>query len=193
MGIEIWPDSWARILLPHAPLAELVVRASVVYFFLLALLRTLGRREMGRLSIADLLVMVLLAVSVRQALVGTESIGVGDGLIIASLLMFWDWAIRTLVVRFPRLRRLVRPRPVQLVRNGQLLVDQMRAQGLARDQIEAQLRLSGIESIDEVKSAWLESEGQISAIPYEHERRSPPPAAQKQKKSAAKERDVDHG
>ncbi|HET7321220.1 MAG TPA: YetF domain-containing protein [Longimicrobiaceae bacterium] len=192
MRIEFWPESWANVLLPHAPIAELVVRATFVYFFLLILLRTLGRHEMGRLSIADLLVMVLLATSQRQALVGANATGVGDGLIIALILMSWDWAIRWLVFHFPRMRQLFRPRPVQLIRDGRLLTDPMHAQGLTMEQVESQLRLSGIDSVEQVEKAWLESEGQISAIPYKHRRRERTEAAARKGKGEAAKRDEQH-
>ena len=163
MEIRIWPQSWAEVLLPHAPLAELVVRAALVYFFLLTVLRVLGRREIGRISLSDILVMILLATAVRRALVGGYA-SVGDGLILVVLLVLYDWCVRQLTVRFPGFRRLVRPPPIPLIRDGRVLEANLERELLSRDELLAQLRLAGIDSVEEVAEAYLEPEGKISAI-----------------------------
>jgi uncharacterized membrane protein YcaP (DUF421 family) len=69
------------------------------------------------------------------------------------------------------LSRLAEPPPVCLVENGQLLLRNLRREYVTRAELMEQLRLHGIDSLREVKLAYLEANGEISVIP-----RPAPPA-----------------
>lgn len=170
--MQIWPDSWAQILFPQVPLAELVVRAAGIYIFLLILMRAVGRREVGRVTLSDVLVMVLLATSVRRGLVPEPS-GVGDAMILATLLVLSDWLHRYLMLRVPVLRHLMRPKPLPIIRDGEIIPENAQRALLTRGEIEEVLRLQGIPSVAGVAEAFVEPEGKISIIPAEKETHKP--------------------
>ena len=67
--MPIVPSDWG-FLLPRGPLIELLIRPTVVYFFLLACLRLFARRQVSRLGLSDLLILFLLATAVRHGLTG---------------------------------------------------------------------------------------------------------------------------
>ena len=64
--MQWWPEAWASILVPGAPVAELVVRVSAIHLFLWVFLRVMPTRQLGRFGVTDLLVLLLLAASVRM-------------------------------------------------------------------------------------------------------------------------------
>jgi uncharacterized membrane protein YcaP (DUF421 family) len=161
--MTIWPENWGQVLLPHTPVAEMIVRISVVYLFLFALLRVVLKRESAATGISDLLVLVLIADAVQNGMAGTYT-SVGDALVLATVLVFWDWALSALAYRYRWLRRLIRPRPLLIIQDGKLLRHNARRELLTREEIEGELRLQSINSISEVAEAYIESNGEISAI-----------------------------
>lgn len=81
--------------------------------------------------------------------------------------------------RFASLRRLLEPRPLPLVRDGQLLRRNMRREFITVEELMSQLRQHGLDSLEQVKTAIMENDGQISVI--RRDGASPPdPAARKQ-------------
>lgn len=93
-----------------------------------------------------------------------------DGLIVAATVIAWSAIIDRLCCYVPALDRFFEPSAVRLVENGQILLRNMRAQLVTRAELMEQLRLKGIDSVADVKLACLESNGEISIIPFEPER-----------------------
>jgi uncharacterized membrane protein YcaP (DUF421 family) len=161
--MPIWPDNWAEILLPQAPLLESIVRASAIYLFAFLLFRIVLRREAGGLGISDLLVIILIAAATHTSMAG-HAVSVFDGLVLVTTLVFWDFLLSFLAFRYSWFARMIRPPPVPIVRDGRLLWRNMRRELLTRKELEAQLRLHGVGSLDEVKEVRIESDGEVSVI-----------------------------
>ncbi|MDQ4077360.1 MAG: DUF421 domain-containing protein [Chloroflexota bacterium] len=164
--MPIWPEDWSQILLPHQPIAESIVRISVVYLFLFVLLRVVLKRESAGMGISDLLVIVLLADLVQNGMAGGYT-SVGDALILGTTLILWDWLLNFLAYHQPWFHRLIRPKPLLIIKDGTFLRSNARRELLTRDEVEQLLHLQGIESITEVDEAYVESNGRLSAIPKE--------------------------
>ena len=161
--MPIWPDDWMRVLLPDTPIVESVVRISIVYIFLVFLLRVVLKRESSGVGIADVLVIVLLADAVQNGMAGTYT-SVGDALILASTLVFWDWTFSFLAYHQPWFRRLIRPKPLLIIKDGFVIAPNARSELLTRQDIKEQLLLQGIDSIDDVAEAFMLSNGEISVV-----------------------------
>lgn len=162
--MTLWPTDWGAVLAPQASLAELLVRGTLIYAFLFAAMRIAGRRLMGRFAMSDALVMLLLAVAVREGLTGNH-FGVADAVISGATVLGWDVLIDRAVFLFPTLRRPLRPDPVPIVEHGRLLVENAREQLLTRTEIMAELRRHGLDSLDQVKRAYMERDGSLSIVP----------------------------
>src|SRR5258708_17766732 len=96
---------WLKDVFTHPTLqGSLVVAAktTVVYFFLVVGLRLLGKRELGQMTIYDLVLIIVLANSVQNAMVGEDTTLVG-GLVAAVVLLFWN---RLFTLAMGRSRRL---------------------------------------------------------------------------------------
>lgn len=146
-----------------ASLTELLLRGTLVYWALFALFRVAGRRNIGGLGFADLVVVMLVASAVGDSL-GGGATTLLDGTVVAATVVFWSVALDRASYFIPALGRLVEPPPVCLVENGRILLRNLRREYVTRDELMEQLRLNGIASLQEVKIAFLESNGEISVI-----------------------------
>ncbi len=146
------------------PLWSIVARCAAVYLVLLVGLRFAGKREIGQMSIFDLLVLLLISNAVQNAMVGPDTSLVG-GLIAAAVLLAINALLARLRLRWPRLRRLVEGSPTLLVLHGRPLPHAMQREGIDREELDAAIREHGVNDMDEVDMAVLETDGSISVVP----------------------------
>jgi uncharacterized membrane protein YcaP (DUF421 family) len=154
---------WVAVFAPQAPLAETFVRGSALYLGLLVLLRLSPAREAGGVGLPDLLVMVLLADAAQNAMAGPHH-AVGDGLALLVTIVVWSVTLDWLGYRWAFVHRLLQAPSVRLVRDGRVIAANLRRELMTRDELVAQLRQHGVEGIDQVKGAWIESDGRISVV-----------------------------
>lgn len=154
---------WTSVFLPSLGLAEIVVRGSLMYLGLFIILRFMARRQTGHLGPADLLVIVLIADAAQNGL-GKEYQSVTEGLCLVVTIVAWDYIIDWLSFRFPRLRAVLRPPALTVIRDGRVIEQAMQKELLSMDDLLAQLRQQQIEAVEEVKVARLEGDGRFSAI-----------------------------
>src|SRR5438477_12274655 len=88
-------------------LPDVVVRTAIVYLFLVAAIRVYGKREVGQISVPELVVILIIANAVQNAMVG-QNTTVAAGIVAVITLLVLDQALDFLVGRSKRLRRLVR-------------------------------------------------------------------------------------
>ena len=145
------------------PWWELVLRPAVIYLALLIGLRVFGKREVGQFTLFDLVFILLVANAVQPAMTGPDSSLLGGVIIIAALLLA-NLSVAWLD-RMPAFHRLITPAPTVIVKDGKCLGDRMRREGVLQDDVEMAMREHGIETLDDVKLAVLESDGSISIVP----------------------------
>lgn len=156
---------WNAVFVPTVSLAEIVLRGTFVYLLLFFVLRVL-RREAGALGISDLLVVVLIADAAQNAM-SSEYKSVTEGAVLVGTIVAWDYSLDWLGYRFPAVRRLLRPAPLPLIKDGRVLRQNLRKEMITMEELMGQLREQGVESIDEVKRCRLEGDGHVSVIKYE--------------------------
>ena len=154
---------WKAVFLPDTPLLEIIIRGSAMYLALFILLRVILKRQSGTLGITDLLLITLLADASQNGMAGNYQ-SLPDGIVLVSTIIFWDYALDWLSFKSTRFQRLIEPPPLLLIKNGQLLYRNMRKELITEADLMKQLREQGISDIAEVKEAYMESDGQISAI-----------------------------
>lgn len=143
---------------------ELIVRGSLVYWFLLLLFRFVLRRDAGSIGLADILLLVIVADASQNAMAG-EYKTVADGFVLIATIAGWNWLIDWACYHCKPLRRFFEPRPIVLVRDGRLERRALRRELITIDELMGRLRQEGLETLDEVKTARLESDGEISVVP----------------------------
>lgn len=143
--------------------AELVVRGTAMFWFLYLLFRFVVRRDAGGVGMADILVLVIVADAAQNAMAG-EYRSITDGMVLVGTIVFWNYLLDWLCYRFPALEQVLQPRPLLLVKDGRMLLDNMRRQMLTREELLAKIREEGLEDLKAVKRAYMESDGKISVI-----------------------------
>ena len=168
--------NWGEVFLPNVPVLELVVRGTVMYLLIFALLRVSQVRQSSNLSVTDILVIILIAEAAAPALGGGNASSILDGVIPVLTIMFWSFVLNRLGYRFPAIDRLVHPPPLPLVRGGRLIRRNMRRVLITEEELKTQLRREGVDDYRQVKVADMEGDGSISVIPFETP--ESPPAGQ---------------
>jgi uncharacterized membrane protein YcaP (DUF421 family) len=146
------------------PAWNIALRTAAVYAVALIGLRLAGKREIGQMTVFDLVVLLLIANAVQNAMVGPDTSLTG-GVLAAVVLLVFNTILARLRLRWPRLRKLVEGSPTLLVLRGEVLTDHLRREGLDQDTLEAALREHGVANVADVEMAVLEIDGSISVVP----------------------------
>ena len=154
---------WSELFGLSVSPAELVVRGTAMYWFLFLVFRFAVRRDVGAVGIADVLVLVIVADAAQNAMSGDYR-SISDGMILVATLIGWNVALDWLSYRFPLFRRFAEAGPIRLIENGRMLKRNMRRELITDEELWAKLREAGVESLDQVKEADIESDGQISIV-----------------------------
>jgi uncharacterized membrane protein YcaP (DUF421 family) len=162
---SLLPIDWSELFGLTLPWSEIVIRGTVVYWFLFFIFRFVVRRDVGAVGIADILILVIVADAAQNAMAG-EYTSVSDGILLVSTLIGWNVLLDWLSFRFEWFRRIAEPPPMALVENGRVIVRNLRRELITEDELWSKLRESGVESLDQVKKAYIEADtdGQISVI-----------------------------
>ena len=134
----------------------------MIYVALLAALRLFGKREVGQFTLFDLVLVLLVANAVQPAMTGPDSSLVGGLIIIASLILA-NFVVGQLD-QFEFFHRLFTAPPTVLVQDGKMLARPCRREGVDLEELEMATREHGLERIDQVRLAVLESDGSISIV-----------------------------
>ena len=142
----------------------ITIRTIAVYLVVLLGLRLSGKREIGQMTVFDLVVLLLIANAVQNAMVGQDTSLIG-GILAAVVLLGINAIVANLRLRWPRLRRLVEGTPTLLVLHGEVIPQHMRKEGIDEESLLAALREHGVAEISGVEMAVLEIDGSISVVP----------------------------
>lgn len=159
----LYDIDWRGLFIPTYSIGEVILRGTLMYLGLFVILRFLLKRQTGAVGIADLLVIVLIADAAQNAL-GREYSSVTEGVLLVLTIVGWDFALDWAEYRFPALRSLTRPSPLLLIRNGRFLRRNMRQEMITEDELRAELRKDGIDTLQDVVEARMEGDGKISVI-----------------------------
>lgn len=154
---------WSGIFVPSLGLLEVIVRGSLMYLALFAILRFIARRQAGQFGPADLLVIVLIADAAQNGL-GQDYQSVTEGIALVLTIVAWEYAIDWLAWRFPALRPILTAPSVTLVENGRFVERALNDEMLTEDELMGQLRQNEVEDVAEVRLARLEGDGRISVL-----------------------------
>lgn len=160
--MKLVPDDWGALFRVEMPLLEIFVRGTVVYFAIFFLLRVF-RRQTGSIGIPDVIVIVVIADGAGNALSGGYK-SITEGVILVSVIVLWSYALDWLGFRSAIAQRIIDPQPQLLVRDGQIIHDALRKMRFSEDELNAALRVEGVDDPAKVKEARLESSGMMSVI-----------------------------
>jgi uncharacterized membrane protein YcaP (DUF421 family) len=143
---------------------DIVLRALAAYVFVIFLMRVVGRRELSSMEPSDVILLVVIGDLVQNGV--TQNDYSVTGIVLAAGTIGLLATITAFVTfRSKRIRNVVEGEPVILVQNGETIDRNLRNERLTLDEVMEQARLQqGIESLDQVKWAVLETNGSISFV-----------------------------
>ena len=139
-------------------------KTTIIYFFLVVGLRLLGKRELGQMTIYDLVLIIVLANAVQNAMVGDDNSLVG-GLVSATTLLILNRLFNLILSRSRRVERAMVGGPILLIHHGHILAERMRKEQVTHEQLMAALREHGLVSPDQAELCVLEVDGSLSIVP----------------------------
>lgn len=154
-------ELWAT---PHE-MAMIVLRTLVVYTFVLAAFRLSGKREVGQLAPFDFALILLIANSVQNAMVGPSTSLVG-GLVAAAVLIVANLVLGRAASRSRKVERLLRGQARILVNRGQVYESSLRTERISHEELLQALRENGCATLAECRLAVLEVDGTISVVAH---------------------------
>jgi hypothetical protein len=157
---------WAELFIPTVPALELILRGTLMYVGIFVVLRVLLRRVSGNVTIADLLMVTLIADAAQNAM-ASEYRSVTDGAILVLTIIFWNYLLDRLAFHSPWIGRFVYPAPLPLIRDGRLLWHNLRREFISEEELRGQMREQGVADYADVKLAHMEGDGRISIIKRE--------------------------
>lgn len=142
---------------------ELVIRTTVVYWFLWLVLRGSGKRSLAQLTTLDMLVIVIIGDVVQQGIT-QEDMSVTGAALVVAVIVLWTLVVDRVSRSSPALSRVVNGEPVILIRHGTIFHDRMEAEQLSLDDLREAAREKGIGSLDDVELCVLETDGSFSFV-----------------------------
>jgi uncharacterized membrane protein YcaP (DUF421 family) len=144
------------------------LHTAVIYLFLILLLRVAGQRQMGQLTVIDLVIIIILGSAVETSMLA-DDVSLKAGLTSAATLLILNRLIAWMMRRNRKLFRLLSGGPVLLIHDGRLEEQRMRRIGFTILDLEEALRERGYKSVSEVKYCIMETDGNINVIPKTEE------------------------
>ena len=142
---------------------DIVLRASAVFVILYLLLRLLGKRELGQLTPFELLVMIVMGDLIQQGVTHND-FSLTGALLAVGTFGFLALTLSWVTYLFPAMERLLDGKPRVVVRDGTIIAENLRRDRVTRAELESEMRLAGIASLQDVAWAIIEPQGKISFI-----------------------------
>lgn len=144
---------------------DLVLRSIAVYLFILLIFRMAGKRTLSQMTTVDFILLLIVGEATQQALLAADNSLMGAMLVIGTL-VFIDVVFARFSKRWELFDKVTNGVPVILMKNGEPVENRLDEEAIEMDDIlEAARRSQGLESVEQVKYAVLEKDGQISIIP----------------------------
>jgi uncharacterized membrane protein YcaP (DUF421 family) len=153
---------------------DIVMRAAAMFALLYVLLRVMGKRELGQMTPFELVVLIVMGDLIQQGVTHNDFSLTGAALAIttfAFLALLLSW----ITYLFPRAKRMLEGEPRVIVRDGLVIKENLHRDRIDVSEIESEMRLAGIASLDQVAWAILEPQGKISFIKRDQSSDTQPP------------------
>lgn len=142
---------------------SLIFRTVFMYFFVIFVYRIMGKKEVGQLSIVDLIVSILIAELIALGIEGEKG-SIFLSVVPILVLVGVQILISYITLKSEKIRNIIDGKPTIIIKNGKLNFTEMSKLRYSLDDLLTQLRLGGIKSIDKVKYAVLENNGNLSVF-----------------------------
>jgi uncharacterized membrane protein YcaP (DUF421 family) len=142
---------------------ELIVRATAIFFFLWALTRGMGKRELSQMTAFELLLLVTLGDLIQQGVTQEDTSVVGAMMSVGTI-AFWALVFSYLTFKFKKAQPLLEGLPVVIIKDGDVLKEFLDVERMTVDELQEEARNQGIDDLAKVKVGVLEPDGKVSFL-----------------------------
>jgi uncharacterized membrane protein YcaP (DUF421 family) len=145
---------------------DTIFRVFVIYVFLLAGMRIIGKREFGQLAPHEFVILLIIPEMVSTALNQNDR-SLTNAILGVSTIFGLVFATSILTHRFPPVEKLISDSEAVLVHKGKIFEEMLNKERVTPEEIMEEARKSGVESLDKIRWAVLEPDGSIAIVPEE--------------------------
>ena len=145
---------------------DVVIRATVIFFALYLLVRLLGKRELAQLTPFELIVLVVTGDLIQQGVTHND-FSLTGAILAVTTFAFWASVLSWITYLSRRAERVLDGQPRVIVRDGQIIRENLSHDRLTEAEIQSEMRLAGIAHVRDVAWAILERTGKMSFIKRE--------------------------
>lgn len=145
------------------------LRSVFLYLVLIAVIRMMGKRQIGQMEASEFVVTMLVA-NLASIPMQDSGIPLFSGVVPIVTVLGMELVLSTLSLRSIFLRKLLCGKPVILIENGNILQDNLRKTRVTLDELTGHLREKDVLDLSQVQYAILETNGNLSVFPYAKER-----------------------
>jgi len=142
------------------PFWQFIIRGSIIYIFVLFLIRISGKREIGQMGAGEFVAILLVSNAVQNAMNGGDN-SITAGLILSTVIIGLSTLFAYLALQSRVLDHLIKGQPTTLIRDGRIIARNARREFISQSEIQSALEAQGVDDIKQVKLAILESDGKI--------------------------------
>lgn len=142
---------------------DIVLRAVVLYAFIIFLMRVMGRRELSSMTPFDLVLLIILGDAIQQGLTQDDYSVTGAVLAVATMATL-QVLTSYLSFRSARARKVLEGEPIVLVDHGEVVQKNLKRERITEDEVAEEMRQQQIASLEKIDWAILESNGSMSFI-----------------------------
>ena len=153
---------WHSMFVPTESIFEILIRGTIMYLGMYAILR-IFRRQSGSIGVADLLVIVVIADAAQNGMAG-DSRSITEALILIITIVLCDFFLDYLGFKFTFVGRFLEPKPLLLIKDGEILKRNLEKEFITKDELMSQLRQQGISDLSKIDECYLESNGRFSVL-----------------------------
>lgn len=160
MGIKIETNLFFN---GWSPLIRIIIVGIFSYFSLIVLLRASGKRTLSHLNEYDLVISMALGSIMANVLV-EKGISISESIVASAVLIFLQYSLTYVAFKVSFIKDIISAKPIILFHNGHYIEKNLKKERICKTEIKSALNLEGVDSIDDVKTIILESNGEICVI-----------------------------
>ena len=140
------------------------IRTIIIFVVLMITMRIMGKRQLGELDVGEFVITILLSEIATLPITNTEKSLISAIIPIATLAIL-EISSSALILRFPKIKKILSSKPTVLISRGKMNRAEMRKVRISIEDLITQIRQNGIFDLEEVDYAILEENGKMSIIP----------------------------
>ena len=137
-----------------------LIRTLILYFFIVFSMRFMGKRQVGEMQPAELVITILISAVASVPMQDIE-LPLVHGIIPIITLVSAEVIMSSLSLKYPRLRTMISGRPITIIRNGNIDQKAMQSLRITIDDLMEDLRLKDVYDLRTVKLAQMETNGRL--------------------------------